>query len=209
VLFLLDATASMQDNRSSCSRQGPDLAELMVGTPGEARCVALTVYRPSGLFRTRTFDFTSIRRPSSPPSARVRARGGNDTPRTSGRAARRITKPSWRGPATAKIVVLVTDAPPHLDAASPSYLDSVERAAARGVSILPVASSGIDRRGEFVLRDLAQATLGTVVVQTRGADGTSPGAPMPHAVREDDLSASSSDRIIRSSLQRRLDAVDS
>jgi hypothetical protein len=73
-----------------------------------------------------------------------------------------------------RLVVLVGDAPPHVDYNS-SYPALLGEAVAKGIKILPVGASNLDTDGEYVFRQLAQVTLGQFVFLTY-ANGVS-GAP--------------------------------
>ena len=66
-----------------------------------------------------------------------------------------------------KIMFLVLDAPPHTDI---QIIDSVNKsirlAAEKGVRIIPIASSGIDKSTEYLLRTMAFTTGGTYTFLT-------------------------------------------
>ena len=66
-------------------------------------------------------------------------------------------------------------------------------AAERGITIHPIASSGLDDQGEYVFRQLAQTTGGRFVFLTYGADGE-PGDGTTHDV--DDYSVLSLDDLV-------------
>ena len=90
---------------------------------------------------------------------------------------------------------LVADAAPHLDYADDAdYAVEMDVAAQRGVKIHPIASSGLDDQGEYVMRQLAQYTTGRFNFLTYGADGVSPGDSTPHHV--DDYSVLSLDELV-------------
>ena len=73
----------------------------------------------------------------------------------------------WNKEATARIMLLVLDAPPHN---TPQIRDEMHRltaiAAEQGIRIIPVASSGIDKNTEFLLRFMSMATGGSYVFLT-------------------------------------------
>jgi hypothetical protein len=76
-------------------------------------------------------------------------------------------------------VFLVADAGPHVDrqVAMP-YPDAMREAMARGIKILPVASSNTDDLAEFVFRQLAEATGARFVFLSYGAAGAPGGAAL-------------------------------
>jgi hypothetical protein len=73
----------------------------------------------------------------------------------------------WDANATARLLFLVLDAPPHN---TPQIVGEMHRltalAASKGVRIIPIASSGIDKDTEFLTRTLAMATGGTYIFLT-------------------------------------------
>ncbi|MCL2416300.1 MAG: hypothetical protein FWD01_05745, partial [Defluviitaleaceae bacterium] len=73
----------------------------------------------------------------------------------------------WNDDATARLMFLVLDAPPHN---IPRVINEMHRltmlSADMGVRIIPVASSGIDTVTEFLLRTLSAATGGNYVFIT-------------------------------------------
>ena len=62
---------------------------------------------------------------------------------------------------------MILDAPPHYDAARVKSIQrSVKEAAARGITLIPVVASGIDKNTEFLMRFMALGTNGTYVFLT-------------------------------------------
>ncbi|KAA0234631.1 MAG: hypothetical protein JJLCMIEE_02188 [Acidimicrobiales bacterium] len=179
VLFLIDVTGSMSDEIEQLKANMISVAQQIDELPGEPDVrFAMTVYRDrDDSFQTNTFDFTDdIDFFISEGLQKVQANGGGDYPEMLSEAFNEaITAPAWRVDDTVKLVFLVADAPPHLDYGGPSYADDALSAAAAGIKVLPVASSGLDAQGEYVYRQLAQLTMGRFVFLTYGADGVSPG----------------------------------
>ena len=78
-----------------------------------------------------------------------------------------IFEHEWSGSARARLLFLVLDAPPHDTPQNRMTLrQSIEEAASLGVRVIPVGASGIDKRTEFLLRDLDIATGGTYTFLT-------------------------------------------
>jgi hypothetical protein len=93
---------------------------------------------------------------------------------------------SWRGDGTTRLVVLVGDAPPHLDYGGVQYDATTAAALAKGIKLHAVGASGLDAQGEAVFRQLAQYTGGRFVFLTYrdGANpGSGPGSETTHDVR--------------------------
>jgi hypothetical protein len=118
--------------------------------------------------------------------ARVQASGGGDMPEALNEALHETVHGlSWRADA-ARMVVLVGDAPPHLDYGGPQYDQDMQAALAKGIKLFAVGASGLDPVGEYVFRQMAQYTAGRFVFLTykRGDDpGSGPGGQTLHDVR--------------------------
>jgi hypothetical protein len=188
VHFLIDTTGSMGDEIDRLKDSVRSVSERIAGLPADADLrLGMTLYRDRGdLFVTRTFDFTPSVDVFKTALAEVRADGGGDSPEDLNAGLHEaVTKPSWRGDDTVKLVFLVADAPPHLDyQGGPDYAADVKTAARRGIKIMPIASSGLDDQGEYVFRQLAQITMGRFTFLTYGADGVSPGDTTDHHVSD-------------------------
>ena len=81
--------------------------------------------------------------------------------------------------------MLLADAPPHLDYPGPQYDDSMAAALGKGIKVLSVGASGLDKQGEYIQRQIAQYTGGRFVFLTyrNAADPASgPGTQTVHDV---------------------------
>ncbi|HEY9842542.1 MAG TPA: vWA domain-containing protein, partial [Candidatus Obscuribacterales bacterium] len=96
------------------------------------------------------------------------ADGGGDGPEAVPDALENaLTKHAWSESARARLLFLVLDAPPHYDQSELERVRAMISAAQRqGVRVIPVASSGIDKETEFLLRMLAIGTGGEYVFLT-------------------------------------------
>ena len=66
-----------------------------------------------------------------------------------------------------KLMFLVLDAPPHNTASiRESLIKSIQKASEMGIRIIPVASSGVDKNTEFLLRAFAMTTGGAYTFLT-------------------------------------------
>ena len=201
VLLLVDATASMREELGQLQKNIDGLVAKIVLSPSKPDVrFALTVYRdrdPHELFDTRTFGFTSDVGQFASALGEVRAAGGGDTPEDLvGGLHAALVKPGWRGDDTMKLLFLISDAPPHLDAGpEASYSQDAADANALGVKVMAIGANGLDLQGEFLLRQLAQVTQGRFVFLTSGADGSTP-TQTPHSVTPDGLSALPPDELI-------------
>ena len=117
----------------------------------------------------------------------MQAGGGGDTPEALNEALHEtVHRLSWRTDA-ARMVVLVADAPPHLDYGGPQYDVDMQAALAKGIKLFAVGASGLDPVGEYIYRQMAQYTAGRFVFLTYkdAADpGSGPGTQTVHDVRQ-------------------------
>ncbi len=118
-------------------------------------------------YEVRYFPFTDDIEKSAKAIKEQSAEGGGDFPEAVHAALdNAINDHDW-GENSTKIMFLVLDAPPHNDA---QIIDSVNKrikeAAENGIRIVPIASSGIDKPTEYLLRTMAFSTGGTYTFLT-------------------------------------------
>ena len=174
--FLVDATGSMGDEIEQLKASLEDIATRIEALPSQPDVrFALTIYRDHGdEFLTRTWNFSADVKGFLQDIADVQADGGNDYPEDVQQGLHdALLKPSWRDPGAVKLVFLIGDAPPHLDYQNdPHYTDDIVMAAQQGIKIESLAASGLDDQGEFIWRQLAEATLGQFLFLTYGPGDT-------------------------------------
>lgn len=182
VVFLIDATGSMADEIDRLRTQMDAVAAAVADLdPAPDVRFGMTVYRDVGdLFVTRTFDLTGDVDAFRAALAEVVADGGGDQPEALDEAlADALGRPAWRdtqGLAAVELVILIADAPPHVDRqVEVPYPASGLEAVRRGIRILPVAASGTDDLAELVMRELAFATGGRFVFLSYGPAGRATG----------------------------------
>ena len=181
VLFLLDATGSMEDEIHQLKITIDEVAQRIHRLPGDVDVrLGMTLYRDEfDSFLTSTFDLTPDVEAFAEALSAVVADGGDDYPEALDEAlADALSQPSWRSAAdTVQLVFLVADAPPQVYRLVPvPYTESMREAAQRGIKIFPVSSSGTDDQAEFVFRQFAQFTGARYVFLTYGAEGRATGA---------------------------------
>lgn len=197
ILFLIDVTGSMGDEIDRLKETVDAIAGRIdgLGAATDLR-FAMTVYRDRGdSFVAETFEFTPDVAAFSQALAAVVADGGGDYPESLNEGLHEaIHTPEWRVDDAVSLMFLIADAPPVLTYQD-DYDYAVEMVAAsqRGITIHPIASSGLDDQGEYVFRQLAQVTGGRFVFLTYGADG-GPGDETTHSV--DDYSVLSLDDLV-------------
>lgn len=194
VLFLLDTTGSMADEIDQLKSTIREVAQRIGDLPGEVDLrLGMTLYRDVGdTFVTANFNFTSDVDHFTRALGAVVADGGGDNPEALDEAlADALARPTWRPAKQAvQLVFLIADAPPQIARQVPiPYTESMIEAAARGIKIFPVSSSGSDDQTEFVFRQLAQFTGARYVFLTYGAGGRATGGATDIGERDyEDLS---------------------
>jgi Mg-chelatase subunit ChlD len=199
LVFLVDATGSMGDEIAKLKASMHAMSQQIAQLPGRPDiCYGLVAYRDRGdAFITRTHDLTDDLGAFQQVLAAVQAGGGGDTPEALNEAWHEVVHGlSWRTDA-ARLVVLVADAPPHLDYGGPQYDVDMQAALAKGIKLFAVGASGLDPVGEYIYRQIAQYTAGRFVFLTykdASDPGSGPGTQTPHDVR--DYSVQTLDRLI-------------
>jgi hypothetical protein len=96
-----------------------------------------------------------------------RAAGGGDFPEAVDEACAASLQQNWNTAARTKIAFLILDAPPHFTPAIVEKMNTaVKMYAQKGIKLIPLAASGIDKETEFLLRFMAIATNGTYTFLT-------------------------------------------
>jgi Mg-chelatase subunit ChlD len=188
LVFMVDATGSMGDEIGKLKASMRAMADQMARLPGQPDiCYGLVAYRDRGdAFITRTHDFTNDLSAFQNLLSRVQAQGGGDTPEALNEALHEVVHSlSWRT-AAARLVVLVADAPPHLDYGGPQYDSDMQAALAKGIKLFSVGASGLDPVGEYIFRQMAQYTAGRFVFLTykdAANPASGPGTQTVHDVK--------------------------
>ena len=130
---------------------------------------ATLFYRDEGDdYLTRASNFSSDISATVSFISQQNADGGGDYPEAVHTALETgLQQLSWREENSIRLAFMLLDAPPHKreDVIS-SLQKSVPQYAQRGIRIIPVAASGVDKQTEFFLRFVALATDGTYVFLT-------------------------------------------
>ena len=199
LVFMVDATGSMGDEIAKLKSAMRAMSQQISQLPGQPDiCYGLVAYRDRGdAFITRTHDLTDDLGAFQQMLARVHAAGGGDTPEALNEALHEVVHTlSWRTDA-ARMVVLVADAPPHLDYGGPQYDVDMQAALAKGIKLFAVGASGLDPVGEYIFRQMAQYTAGRFVFLTykNATDpGSGPGTQTVHDVKQ--YSVQTLDRLV-------------
>lgn len=170
VALVVDTTSSMDDE---VARLRTTLKSVVAGLAAHPLRPTVRVggvaYRDVGdRYVTRPFEFTSDLATVQGRLDALDTGGGGDGPEAVQEAlTAAVDGLSWGGDGTVRVLFLVGDAPPHFERGVP-YTVTMRRAVERGITIFPVACSGMDDTGEFVWRQLAAVTLGQFLFVSYG-----------------------------------------
>ena len=201
LLFLVDATGSMGDEIDKLKATLRTIVGEVSALPSRPEvCLGLVAYRDKGdEFLLRSYDFSDDPQQFlSTALVPLHAGGGGDYPEAMNEALHEaVHRMSWRGEGATRLVVLLADAPPHLDYGGPQYDDDMLAALGKGIKVFGVGASGLDRQGEYIQRQIAQYTGGRFVFLTyaQATDPASgPGRETVHDVRN--YSVDTLDRLV-------------
>ncbi|MGA1342496.1 MAG: VWA domain-containing protein [Hyphomonas sp.] len=181
LLLTIDATGSMSDEMSYLQKELEGILDRVTNAnPGLDIRAGLIVYRDRGdEYVVRDFAFTGDFGAFRTNLNNQRADGGGDFPEAMHEALRRGLDFTWRADAV-KVNLLVADAPPHAADIAATW-DAALVSRTRGIHIVPLAASGVDKTAEFLMRASAQITGGRYVFLTDDS-----GIGNPHAEPEVD-----------------------
>jgi hypothetical protein len=170
-MFVIDTTGSMGDELWYIQAELEDVISRAQADAEQRFDLRLSMnfYRDQGdAYVVRSNPFTTDISAGLWALGQESANGGGDFPEAVDQAlADAIHDHEWSETATARLIFLVLDAPPHHEDPILDRLRLANRAAAaRGVKIIPVAGSGIDKDTEFLMRFLAVTTGGTYTFLT-------------------------------------------
>lgn len=170
IYFAVDATGSMGDEISYLKAELNNVIErIKQKNPSLEMRFGSVFYRDEeDEYVTRPFNFTSDETSLISFISEQSASGGGDFPEAVHSALDvAITQNTWNDNASARIMFLLLDAPPHYTQEVISSLESnLIKAAEKGVKIVPITASGIDKATEYLMRSFAILTNGTYVFIT-------------------------------------------
>jgi Mg-chelatase subunit ChlD len=189
LVFLVDATGSMGDEIDKLKSSLRSITEEVARLPSHPDlCLGLVAYRDRGdAFFVRSHDLTNDVNAFQGVLNALQAAAGGDEPEAMNEALHEaVHHISWRGNPTTRLVVLVADAPPHLDYGGPQYDDDMVAALGKGIKLMAVGASGLNKQGEYIQRQMAQYTGGRFIFLTyadAGNPASGPGRETVHDVR--------------------------
>ena len=170
VAFVVDATGSMGDEIEYLKVELTDVLNRIQNAGGGLDLRAASVfYRDEGdEYVTKVSPFSSNFSLTQSFVNENKADGGGDFPEAVDQAMdMAINNLEWSEHARTRIAFLILDAPPHHEGQIIATVQrSVQEAAKKGVKVIPIVASGIDKETEFLMRYCAMATNGTYVFIT-------------------------------------------
>lgn len=170
ICFVVDATGSMGDELEYLKTELVDvLSRVEQANPNSSIATSSVFYRDEGdAYVTKTSPFTSNYSTTINFIKKQSADGGGDFPEAVHTALEKsISDLQWSSSARARLLFLLLDAPPHY---KPSVINSlqqqIQKASEKGIKIIPITASGIDKNTEFLMRFFAMTTNGTYVFIT-------------------------------------------
>ena len=188
LVFLVDATGSMGDEIDKLRGSLQTIVQQISSLPSRPDlCLGLVAYRDKGdEFLIKSHDLSNNVQGFQGALNQLRADGGGDYPEAMNEAFDdTVQNISWRGNGATRLVVLLADAPPHLDYNGPQYDNTMVAALGKGIKVFSVGASSLDKQGEYIQRQIAQYTGGRFVFLTyenASRPGEAPGRETSHDV---------------------------
>ena len=169
LMIMCDTTGSMGDELEYLKQELEDVVtRIRKDNANIPIRLSVNFYRDEGdEYVVREFPFTDDLDAVVNAIAGQSADGGGDTPEAVHTALDSAVNDHDWDDNSVKVMFLVLDAPPHED---PQIIDEVAKhileAAEKGIRIVPVAASGVDKSCEYLLRSMAFMTGGTYAFLT-------------------------------------------
>lgn len=166
IAMVVDATSSMSDELEYIKAELEDVLERVQNGPDNLTFrLGSVFYRDVGDdYVTRTSDFSTDISKTMEFIEEQKAQGGGDFPEAVHSALEKsMDDLTWSEDARTRLLFLILDAPPHQESAQvvSSIQEQVKIAAEKGIKIIPITASGIDKSTEFLMRSMALASNGT------------------------------------------------
>lgn len=173
IMLVVDTTGSMGDELSFLC---DELAGVVTRVSSALECkirLGLLFYRDEGdAYVTRKFDFTEVTTADGLKTVvsninAQRSSGGGDYPEAVDKALSEAVAADWHTNSKTRLLFHVLDAPYHDKQVNQSkFASAVNSAAEKGIRIIPVAASGLDVLGQYIMRSAALLTGGTYTFLT-------------------------------------------
>ena len=172
LMLMIDTTGSMGDELEYIKAELEDMVTRVAqkGNYMDIR-VSVNFYRDEGdEYVVKYFDFRGDVSECVQQLRAQYANGGGDYPEAVHTALdNAVNGHEWRDEAV-KLCFFVLDAPPHTEdevqGVTEKLNSGIRTASEKGIRLIPVASSGVDKETEFILRSFAVMTGGTYIYLT-------------------------------------------
>lgn len=166
IMFVIDATGSMGDELSYLKAEIDDIITKVKDANQTANIeLSILMYRDTtDEYLTRYSDFSTDIEAQKAFLLEQTAKAGGDRPEAVDEALSFAMEQQWNENAT-KLLIHVADAPAH-DADVPRWNTAVLDAASKGIKILTVGCSGIDKKTEYLFRSQSIITGGQYIYLT-------------------------------------------
>ena len=170
IAFIVDATGSMGDELRYLQAELVDVvSRIKSDNPNVSFRLGSVFYRDEGdVYVTKEQPFSTNTTTTINFINDQYAGGGGDFPEAVHTALQKsIAELEWSSSATSRIAFLLLDAPPHnLDQVKADLKELIAESSEKGIKLIPIVASGIDKHTEFLMRNFAVATNGTYVFIT-------------------------------------------
>ena len=170
IFFMVDATGSMADEIRYLQVELDDIIQKIHNQQSELDLrIGSLVYRDHGdEYLTRKSSLSSDINETLGFLRKQSASGGGDYPEAVDVALEEsVANEDWNDDALARILFIVLDAPSHTQPEVIARLElQLRLAAKKGIRIVPIACSDIQKNGEYLMRTFALATNGTYLFLT-------------------------------------------
>jgi Mg-chelatase subunit ChlD len=167
VALVVDCTGSMGDEITYLQAELAGVVTAVKSQQGTRRLrLGLVLYRDRGDdFITKTYDFTEDLPTFLNELKTASAQGGGDIPESVNAAlSETVHRLSWAGDETGRLAILVGDAPPHYYADETwTFKNALPELSARGIKLVTVGASGVDKSTEYLFREMSAYTGGRYV----------------------------------------------
>lgn len=170
ISFVVDATGSMGDELEFLKTELLDvISRIETANPNSEVYTSSVFYRDEGdAYLVKTSNFTNNINTTLNFIKDQSAGGGGDYPEAVHSALNSaVNELQWSTSAKTRILFLILDAPPHY---TPSVINNMQasilKASEKGIKIIPITASGINKETEFLMRFFAMSTNGTYVFIT-------------------------------------------
>ena len=165
-MFVIDATGSMMDEMNYLKAEIDNVISSVKEKYSDANIsLAIMVYRDEGdEYVTKYSDFTTDIEAQRKFLKKQKADGGGDIPEAVEVALNEAINKKWSEKST-KLLFHVADAPSHDEGVFKWNLAAL-KAAEKGIKIISIASSGIDKKTEYFFRSQSLLTAGQYVYLT-------------------------------------------